>query len=221
MFWEFDGQTLFVVKRSSTFQLAGSVTVNVNSQRLTGTLTGTTGTITGASSLTINPGDTSATITCSSHTLVPGMYTTALSATFAPLGTVWVISTTPTTIFVGFVPYVGTTLTDTPTGTFVQPTTRFQDQLKVNDKFTLRGMTHQVTSIQGQGILTFNPPFRGSSNIVASGAVTACKIKENSYSPKLVQQGYTGWNWPIGFQGGSDTYANVGYSVHMVRCWVY
>jgi len=94
LFWEYDGQTLWVVKRSSTFQLAGSVTVNANSQVLTG-----------------------------------------------------------------------------------DSNTRFQDQLKVGNRITIRGMTHTVTSISSQNSLTFNPPFRGSANITVG--VKACLILEN------------------------------------------
>jgi len=36
LFWEYDGQTLWVVKRSSTFQLAGLATIAANSQTVTG-----------------------------------------------------------------------------------------------------------------------------------------------------------------------------------------
>ncbi len=93
LFWEYDGQTLWVVKRSSTFQIAGSVTVNVNSQTLTG-----------------------------------------------------------------------------------DSNTRFQDQLKVGQRIVIRGMTHTITSIASQSSLTFNPPFRGASNITVG--VKACKIME-------------------------------------------
>jgi len=96
LFFEYDGQTLWVVKRSSTFQLAGLVSVNVNSQTLTG--------------------DASA---------------------------------------------------------------RFQDQLKVGQRITIRGMTHTITSIASQTSLTFNPPFRGASNITTG--VKACKIIEVRY----------------------------------------
>jgi hypothetical protein len=39
MFWEYDGQQLYVVKRSSTFQLAGTVSINNGSQSVTGTNT--------------------------------------------------------------------------------------------------------------------------------------------------------------------------------------
>jgi hypothetical protein len=39
MYWEYDGQELFVVRRSSTFQLAGSVAVTNGSQTVTGTNT--------------------------------------------------------------------------------------------------------------------------------------------------------------------------------------
>ena len=93
LFWEYDGQTLWVVKRSSTFQLAGLVTVNANSQSLTG-----------------------------------------------------------------------------------DSNTRFQDQLRVGNRITIRGMTHTITSISAQNALTFNPPFRGSANITTG--VKACKIIE-------------------------------------------
>jgi hypothetical protein len=37
LFWEVDGKTLYAVKRSSTFQLAGLITVNVNAQTMYGT----------------------------------------------------------------------------------------------------------------------------------------------------------------------------------------
>lgn len=39
VFWEFDGQTLYAVKRSSTFQLAGTVAVTNGSHAVTGTST--------------------------------------------------------------------------------------------------------------------------------------------------------------------------------------
>jgi hypothetical protein len=96
LFFEYDGQTLWVVKRSSTFQLAGLVTVNTNSQTLTG-----------------------------------------------------------------------------------DSNTRFQDQLRVGQRITVRGMTHTITSIASQTSLTFNPPFRGSANITTG--VKACKIIEVRY----------------------------------------
>ena len=39
-------------------------------------------------------------------------------------------------------------------------------------------MVHQVTSIQGQGVLTFNPPYRGTTPIGKDTPVKCCKIKE-------------------------------------------
>ena len=178
LFWEYDGQTLFVVRRSSTFQLGGTVTTAVGSQLLTGSLSTTTGTWTNPNAIDIAIGDVSEVVTVGSHTLTAGMYTTSLSNA-AALGTCWVISTTPTTVTLGFLPATVATGSVIPfTPSFVTPTTRFQDQLKVNDKIVIRGMTHQVTSIQGQGLLTFNPPYRGVANITASTPVQACKIKE-------------------------------------------
>jgi hypothetical protein len=73
VFWEFDGKELAVVKRSSTYQLSGSVTVNLNSQLVTGSscrftqqlkrgdnivirgMTYKVGSITDDNTLTINP----------------------------------------------------------------------------------------------------------------------------------------------------------------------
>jgi len=92
MFWEWDGQTLWVVKRSSTFQISGLSTCTTGGQILTGT------------------------------------------------------------------------------------NTRYTTQFKVNDKFTLKGMTHVVTSIASDTQLTFNPPYRGTNSVTLGSIV--CKIKE-------------------------------------------
>ena len=177
MFWEYDGQTLFVVKRSSTFQISGTANTNINSQVLYGTLTGTTGSLTGSSPVTVSVGDTSLTIPATGHTVKANMYTTLLGG-FAALGVCSVISTTLGTVVVGFSPAT-VSISGTPSATtFVLPNTRFQDQLRVNDKITIKGMTHQITSIQSQGVLTFNPPFRGASNIPTNAPATVCRIKE-------------------------------------------
>lgn len=179
LFWEWDGQTLFAVKRSCTFQLAGTVTCAVNSQVLYGSLTTTSGTYTATTTPVISVGDTQTSFTVNAgHTVVPGMFATALNGGLATLGTVWVISTTGTSITIGFLPATNTVSGLTPTPAFVQATTRFQDQLRVNDKFVLRGMTYQVTSIQGQGVLTFNPPYRGSTAITTLIPVKTSKIIE-------------------------------------------
>ena len=60
--------------------------------------------------------------------------------------------------------------------TFVYPNTRFVDQLRVNDKVVIRGMTHTVVQIQTQGTMIVNPPYRGVGNITTP--VKMCKIKE-------------------------------------------
>ena len=59
---------------------------------------------------------------------------------------------------------------------FVYPNTRFVDQLRVNDKVTIRGMTHTVVQIQTQGTIIVNPPYRGASSTATP--VKMCKIKE-------------------------------------------
>jgi len=174
MFWEYDGQTLYVVRRQSTFQCAGYVTTSPGSQTLIGSNSIVTGSITTAA-VAVNPGDTTAILTAPSHTVLQSMYSTVPG-----LGTVWVIGAPDFfQVQIGFLPaQTSVNISGSTTVNFVLPTTRFQDQLKVNDRFTIRGMTHQVTSIQGQGVLTFNPPYRGASIIDPAHAVKACKIKE-------------------------------------------
>lgn len=115
LFWEYDGQTLWVVKRSSTFQLAGVVTVNVNSQTLSG-----------------------------------------------------------------------------------DSNTRFQDQLKVGNRITVRGMTHTITSISAQNSLTFNPPYRGSANITTG--VKACKVIEVRVPQSQFNRDTIDGNGPSGYR---------------------
>jgi len=184
LFWEYDGQTLSVVRRQSTFQCAGYVTVSQKSQTLIGTTVGSAGTFGGLPSsgtaFTTSIGDTSTLLTLPSgatHTIQQYM-TTVITG----LGQVWVIGQVDAfQIQIGFVPTtsaVSVTWATLTATSWSLPTTRFQDQLQVNDRFTLKGMTYQVTSIQGQGVLTFNPPYRGASNIPASAPVKACKIKE-------------------------------------------
>jgi hypothetical protein len=95
LFWEYDGQTLFVVKRTSTFQLTGLVSCT----------------------------------------------------------------------------YLGQTLTG-------NSDTRFQDQLRIGDRFVIRGMAHTVTNITSQSSLSFNPPYRGTVEITTLSPVRACKVKD-------------------------------------------
>jgi hypothetical protein len=59
---------------------------------------------------------------------------------------------------------------------YVYPNTRFVDQLRVNDKVVIRGMTHTVVQIQTQGTMIVNPPYRGVGNITVP--VKMCKVKE-------------------------------------------
>ena len=129
----------------------------------------------------ISAGDTQTVITLAStgsHTVQQSMQTT-----IPGLGQVWVVGAVDFyQITIGFLPPISSvTLTTAALNTPLQwtlPTTRFQDQLKVNDRFTVRGMVHQVTSIQGQGVLTFNPPYRGTTTITSATPVKCCKIKE-------------------------------------------
>lgn len=148
LFWEYDGQTLWVVKRSCTFQLTGTVTINQNSQAVAGT------------------------------------------------------------------------------------GTRFAEQLKVNDRVTIRGMTHQVTSITNNTTMTVNPPFRGSANITLG--VTMCKVREqrtpqNQFNRDTVDgrgpSGYTVDLSKMQMIGLQYTWYGAGFVDFMIRGsdgnWVY
>jgi hypothetical protein len=171
LFWEWDGQNLWAVKRSCTFQLAGTVITVPNGQTLVGntytdslisTVTYGTQAITFPS--TVNPGDVSTQVTVSS---TAGLYKAMhVISGFYPgyIDTAYIISVDSLTAFtIGFAPMAVSIPFGNKTGnvTFVYPTTRFQDQLKVGDKFIIRGMSHTVTAILSQGVLNFNPPYRG------------------------------------------------------------
>jgi hypothetical protein len=197
MFWEYDGQTLFAVRRQSTFQTAGTIWTVPQSQVLTGVLSGTTGTCTLVTSQTPAAGDTTILINVvGGHTVITNMY-----ATIAGLGTVWVIGAPDYfQIQLGFIPAGANPPSISGTLNFVLPTTRFQDQLRVNDCFTLRGMTHKITSIQGQGILTFNPPYRGTTAISSSVGLKICKIKELRIPQSNFNRDTIDGNGPSGYK---------------------
>jgi hypothetical protein len=178
MFWEFDGQTLFVVRRSSTFQLSGFVTCNINQQLLSGQITNTISSVTGTVP-DIPIGSSNVIVTGLSAPLAVNYWTGTLGG-FEGLGTVWVTSNiSATSVLLNFLPttsaFAGAAFTSSA---FNLSNTRFADQIKVNDRVVLRGMTHQVTSVQGQGQLTFNPPYRGATNISTSAPVKACKVND-------------------------------------------
>jgi len=189
LYWDWDGQNLWAVKRSSTFQLAGTVITSQNGQVLVGntytdnlisTVTIPTQGITFPS--TVNIGDVSAQVTMAS---TAGLYKNMhVVSGFYPgyIDTAYIISVDSLTqITIGFAPIAvtipfGTKTPATGTLSFQLPTTRFQDQLKVGDKFIMRGMTHTVTAILSQGVLNFNPPYRGF--IAPTAPVKASRVLE-------------------------------------------
>jgi len=179
LFWEYDGQTLFVVKRTSTNQLTGFVRCDANQQILTGQITTTVSAVTGEIQDGIPIGASNATVVNLSSPLTVGYWAQSLTG-FESLGAVWITSViSSTSVVINFVPTNFADVTTSFTASdFYLTNTRFAEQLNVNDRFTLRGMTYQVTSIQGNGQLTFNPPYRGASSIPIAFPVKACKVKE-------------------------------------------
>jgi hypothetical protein len=81
MFWQYDGQRMAVVRRSSTFQIAGTISINVNSNIVTGA------------------------------------------------------------------------------------NTRFTQQLATGDRIVIRGMTHVVTQLTNDTLMTVSPDYRGVTNV--------------------------------------------------------
>ena len=142
-FWEYDGQTLWVVKRSSTQQIAGLCYTNALSQTLSG-----------------------------------------------------------------------------------DSNTRFQDQLKVGQRITLRGMTHTITGIQSQTQLTFNPPYRGAANISSSQPVQACLIIDTKIPQSQFNKDTIDGTGPSGYSvdltrmqmiGMQYTWYGAGFADFMIR----
>lgn len=241
IFWEFDGQTLFVVRRSSTFQLDGYVQVDPLSQLLTGQITASQASVsTSASGVPAIPtGSSNVTITNINIPLSVGQWAYRLGG-YEGLGPVWVTevisSDFPITVVMSFEP---TSLSFDSTGNFTSTTfntsnTRFSDQLKVNDRFVIRGMTHQVTAIMGRGLVGFNPPYRGTTSIEANAPVKACKVKELRIPQNLFNRDTIDGLGPSGFKfdqskmqmiGLQYTWYGAGFIDFMIRGvdgnWVY
>jgi len=182
MFWEFDGQTLYVTRRTSTLQLDGYITVDPQGQRMAGQITATNaGAVSSATGVPAIPiGSSNVSVTGLNRTLSVGDWAYTLGG-YESLGPVWVTAVqAASAVTLSFTP---STVAFAAAGDFTSTTfntsnTRFADQLKVDDRFVIRGMTHQVVQIQGQGLLSFNPPYRGASSITASAQIKACKIKD-------------------------------------------
>ena len=184
MFWEYDGQTLFATRRTATLQLDGYITVDPRGQLMTGQIISSKSVNTLAASLGVPPiplGSTNVNVTnLNSPNLSVGDWAYSIAG-YEALGPVWVtavqsaaavtLSFTPSTVAFA-------AAGDFTSSTFNTSNTRFADQLKVDDRFVIRGMTHQVVQIQGQGLVSFNPPYRGASSITASAPVKACKVKD-------------------------------------------
>ena len=183
IFWEYDGQNLFAVRRSSVFQISGYVFIQPGSQLVIGDRD-----LVNFPLATIN--FNSGTNAISPTSLVPGSTTVVVAGApgFVPLG--FRVGMQPLigglATLMGSNAYVTAIASDRSTFTlnfpplqtagalsvinfqalgdgfqWVFPTTRFVDQLKPGNRIVLRGMTHTIVQIQGQGCMIVIPPFRG------------------------------------------------------------
>jgi hypothetical protein len=111
---------------------------------------------------------------------------------------------------------------------------RFSDQLKVNDKITIKGMCHVITSITSQTVATLNPPYRGASSILSSSPATVCRIAEVRTPQSQFNRDTCDGNGPSGFKfdqtkmqmmGLQYTWYGAGFIDFMIRGsdgnWVY
>lgn len=239
MFWEYDGQNLFAVRRTATLQLDGYVQVDPQGQRMTGQIAGTNpGVFTTVSSSgvpAIPLGSSSVNVTNLNKDLAIGDWAYSLGG-YESLGPVWVTAGGGRSVTLSFTP---STVAFAAAGDFTSTTfntsnTRFADQLKVDDRFVIRGMTHQVTQIQGQGLLTFNPPYRGTTSITSSAPVKACKVKDLRTQQSLFNRDTLDGNGSSGFKfdaskmqmlGLQYTWYGAGFVDFMMRGvdgnWVY
>ena len=182
MFWEFDGQTLFATRRTSTLQLDGYIAVDPRGQLMTGQIISTqSGAISSSTGTPAIPlGSSNVNVTGLNRTLAIGDWAYTLGG-YESLGPVWVTAVqTASAVTLSFAPSIVAFAAagDFTATTFNTTNTRFADQLKVNDRFVIRGMTHQVIQVQGQGLLAFNPPYRGATPITQSAPIKACKVKD-------------------------------------------
>ncbi|BAT22673.1 hypothetical protein [Yellowstone lake phycodnavirus 3] len=183
MFWEYDGQTLFATRRTATLQLDGYIQVDPRGQLMSGQIVSSVVGVTSSASTgvpAIPTGSSNVNVTGLSAPLAVGAWAYSLAG-YESLGPVWVTAVQSTSaVTLSFAP--STVAYPSPgdfnATTFNTSNTRFADQLKVDDRFVIRGMTHQVVQIQGQGLLSFNPPYRGSAPITAASPVKACKVKD-------------------------------------------
>ena len=179
MFWEYDGQTLFVTRRTSTLQLDGYITVDPRGQLMTGQIISSQTGTTCSDVPAIPRGSSNVNVTGVNKTLSIGEWAYSIGG-YESLGPVWVTAVqSASAVTLSFAPSTVAIASGSFTSsTFNSSNTRFADQLKVDDRFVIRGMTHQVTQIMGQGLVSFNPPYRGSSSITPSAPVKACKVKD-------------------------------------------
>jgi hypothetical protein len=191
LFWEWDGQTLWAVKRSSTFQTAGYVTAVTGSQVINGDFSDTTNFPTAQINFTnavvpagVPIGSSNVTMTglVTTGTALVGMQNQAATITNLFGSNVYISNVISGTSLTLSFPPVASSITEAQIKAlssgvvFQYPNTRFIDQLRINDKVTIRGMTHTVVQIQTQGTMIVSPPYRGASSITVP--VKMCKIKE-------------------------------------------
>jgi len=192
LFWEWDGQTLWAIKRSSTFQLSGYVTATTGSQIILGDFSDTlnfptatlalgSATIPAGTTLPIGTSNVTLSAVTVTGTALVNMQNQGATVSDVFGSNVYISNVISTTSVVLNFPPTTRTISQADiraigSPVFQYPNTRFVDQLRVNDKVTIRGMTHTVVQVPTQGTLIVNPPYRGASNITTP--VKMCKIKD-------------------------------------------
>ena len=246
IFWEYDGQNLFAVRRSSIFQISGYVFIQPGSQLIIGDKDLVNFPL---ATINFNSGTNSIIPT----SLVPG--SSAVVVAGAP-------GFVPTNFLVGMQPLIGGlatlmgsnayvtsiasdrssfTLNFPPLQTagalsvvnfqslgdgfqWVFPTTRFVDQLKPGNRIVLRGMTHTIVQIQGQGCMIVIPPFRGVQAMTVP--IKPCLVVETRIPQSQFNRDSLDGQGPSGFRadvtkmqmiGIQYTWYGAGFIDYMMR----
>jgi hypothetical protein len=226
--------TITVTGASFTVQPVASGTT-INTSGGSGTIGTTAWTVPSYTSVTVNVNNSS--YFAVNSTISAGQMTALGVGGATPNGTVSAVSsqtltiTVPSTTLISYAAS-GQNLNAANSIYFNYPSTRFQDQLKVGDRVTIRGMTHTVTQIQTQGTLCISPGYRGTTDITVP--VKMCKIKEVRVPQSQFNRDTLDGNGPSGFKadltkmqmiGLQYTWYGAGFVDFMMRGgdgnWVY
>lgn len=193
LMWEYDGQALYAVRRSSVLQLGGRISVNTNSKTVTATQNSTGGATTAAT----GTGTVATITTTSAHNLQIGDQVTVAGITPTGYNGTYTITAIPSTTQFSY--NNTTTGAQSVAGTVAVSAvpTSFARQLVPGDWITIRGQAYRVTDIASDVSMTITPAYRGTVNVTNGTAtkMVETKISQSAFNlDKLDGTGPSGYN---------------------------